>query len=394
MKKIRKTFSRLKERVVPFVIRRRHRKMTLEGMMFVLLTVIIGLAALNTGANLMYLVLSMMLCLLILSGVISSLTLTGIKVKRIAPQITVAGEAQLARLEIRNSKPIFGSYSLRFMDIDRDTRSYGSGYIFHIPRRKNRSVSYYLLFPRRGLYTLEHIRVGSRFPFGFFERAIDFKLPHQVLVYPRLVDVASMVQGRSIEGGELESTRKGVGTSLYGIREYTPQDSARWIHWKVSARARKIMIREFEKEEKKRVTIILDNSVSQETLADREVVDAFERGVTLAASFAKFFLNQDYNVQILTASGRIPFGTGTSHLHRVLRALALLNLTTEPSRFSGMIGRPEAESAMLYVHYGGKPIPQLGDEQIEIADATKYEIPSLTETERVEEKEKNTSAVK
>ena len=75
--------------------------------MFVVLTLIIGLAALNTGANLLYLVLSVMLCLLILSGIESTLTLAGISLKRTAPQQTIAGEVRLAHLEIKNKKPIF-----------------------------------------------------------------------------------------------------------------------------------------------------------------------------------------------------------------------------------------------------------------------------------------------
>ncbi|MCX7766841.1 MAG: hypothetical protein N2246_09090, partial [Candidatus Sumerlaeia bacterium] len=63
------------ERIIPAFLRRRHRRITIEGLMFIVLTMVIGLAALNTGANLLYLILSMMLCLLLLSGIISTLTL-------------------------------------------------------------------------------------------------------------------------------------------------------------------------------------------------------------------------------------------------------------------------------------------------------------------------------
>ena len=81
MRRILRSITARLQKTLPFVFTRRHRRMTLEGVMFVALTLIIGLAALNTGANLMYLVLSVMLCLLFLSGIISSLTLAGLKVK-------------------------------------------------------------------------------------------------------------------------------------------------------------------------------------------------------------------------------------------------------------------------------------------------------------------------
>lgn len=230
------------EEIIPLALRRRHRRITFEGVMFVILTVLIGIAALNTGTNLLYLILSMMLCLLLLSGVVSSLTLSGLNVQRIAPRQAVANEPLLVHLDIKNKKPIFSSYSLQFTDLGKENEKYGAGYVFHISPRRTQRISYYLLFPRRGLYELERIRISSRFPFGLFERSIDIVLPHQVIVYPQIVDVRSLVKGHSIEIGEIESPRKGMGTSLYGLREYTLEDSARLIHWKVSARASEIMV--------------------------------------------------------------------------------------------------------------------------------------------------------
>ena len=346
--------------------------------MFVVLTLIIGLAALNTGANLLYLILSMMLCLLLLSGFVSSLTLMGIRIKRVAPKQAIANQAFQARMEIINKKRLFSSYSLTFSDISTDQKIYGSGYAFHIPRRKTQSVMYKMLFPVRGLYQLERIRIGSRFPFGFFERALDFQEPHHIIVYPEMVDVHSLVRDRSIESGDVESARKGIGTSLYGLREYTPEDSARWIHWKVSARARKIMVREFEKEEKKRVTIILNNYVAdRDTYADY-LSNNFEKSIILTASFARYLLVRDYNVQILTASGKIPFGNSVTHLHRILRALALLQLTGEQPRIPLTITQGEADSAILYMHFTNDSLPTAMYHNAEIIDARSIDLKNLT----------------
>lgn len=372
-----KQLKKFLERIVPAFLRRRHRRITLEGLMFIVLTMVIGLAALNTGANLLYLILSMMLCLLLLSGVISTLTLVGLRVKRTAPHHAIAGLPRLAELEITNLKPLLSSYSLRCVDCNSNDEEVGAGYIFRLPPGKTQAVAYQLVFPRRGLQQLEYIRISSRFPFGFFERSVDFKLPHQLLVYPQILDVRTLVHGHSIESGETESGRKGLGTSLYGIREYTPQDSARLIHWKVSARARKLMMREFTKEEKKRITIILNNYVGEQSSAEQKLSDDFERAVIIAASFARFLLEQDYMVQLLTASGKVPFGIGQSHLHRLLRALAVIELTTTPPMTTLVLTRPEAETAVIYLNYRNGTIPAFYGAQLQVIDVRKGEIQEL-----------------
>lgn len=365
------------EEIIPLALRRRHRRITFEGVMFVILTVLIGIAALNTGTNLLYLILSMMLCLLLLSGVVSSLTLSRLNVQRIAPRQAVANEPLLVHLDIKNKKPIFSSYSLQFTDLGKENEKYGAGYVFHISPRRTQRISYYLLFPRRGLYELERIRISSRFPFGLFERSIDIVLPHQVIVYPQIVDVRSLVKGHSIEIGEIESPRKGMGTSLYGLREYTLEDSARLIHWKVSARASEIMVREFEKEEKKRVSIIINNHISDIRSVDQQLREYFERAIIIGASIAKLLLDNGYNVQVITASGKIPFGMGTSHIHRIMRALALLELTEEPPKVSLTITHPEAESAIIYLQFGNHSTPPLKRENIEIIDVRQVDVSKL-----------------
>ncbi len=364
-------------RFLPGFMRRRHRQITFEGVLFVILTIIIGLAALNTGANLLYMILSVMLCLLIVSGFESTLTLTGLNLKRTAPEQAIAGESHLAHIEIKNRKPLFASYSLQFSDFDSQNERHGSGYIFHIGARKSVRASYYLTFPRRGLYALDHLRVISRFPFGFFQRALDFYIQHQVIVYPRVIDIRAFFDTASLESGEIEGGRKGIGTNLYGLREYTLQDSARWIHWKVTARARKLMVREFEKEEKKRVTLILNNHIESDRAEDSIVAEAFEQAIIIAASFAKFLMENEYNVQLVTASGKVPFSSGQNHLHRIMRALALLELTDEAPRISMNVPRPEADSSVLFLKYHNYPSGRPQNEHLTVINVMDQRVSTM-----------------
>jgi len=306
-----------------FAIRREHR-ITLEGILFVVITFFIGFAAINTSTNLLYLIMSMMLALFILSGILSTNTLRKIELRRLVARHISALENANVQIEIKNGKKRLSSYSLRIMDYLESGDLVGVSYLFHIGPRSHKNISYTVRFPKRGLYRLSRLKIVTRFPFGFFERAFILRQPQEILVYPRIIDVRPVLEGANVDLGEYETGRKGHGHSLYGLREYVPRDSARFIHWKVSARTSKLMVREFEKEEKKKVTLYINNSIRG--AAGPSLSDMFEKAVIYTASTAKYLIDREFQVQLATGDGKVPFGTGIAHLYRILRALAVIQL--------------------------------------------------------------------
>jgi hypothetical protein len=60
----------------------RRLKLTREGKYFIFITFGVGVAAINTGNNLLYLLLGMLLSLIIVSGVLSELSLRHLTVAR------------------------------------------------------------------------------------------------------------------------------------------------------------------------------------------------------------------------------------------------------------------------------------------------------------------------
>jgi len=65
--------------------------LTLEGTIFIVLAFLIGLAAMNTGTNLLYLIFSLMMAFILVSGLLSSRTLKKLSVQRSLPKHIVAG---------------------------------------------------------------------------------------------------------------------------------------------------------------------------------------------------------------------------------------------------------------------------------------------------------------
>ena len=81
--------------------------------------------------------------------------------------------------------------------------------------------------------------------------------------------------------GEFETFARGRGDDLYRIREYMPEDSARHVDWKATAKSGSLKVREFSREDERKVRLVFDNP-SPGTVSEQ----AYENAVTLAASLA------------------------------------------------------------------------------------------------------------
>jgi uncharacterized protein (DUF58 family) len=137
-------------------------------------------------------------------------------------------------------------------------------------------------------------------------------------VYPKPEVISDKLHLLPMYAGRIPSLRRGAGHDLFSMRDYQPQDDLRHIDWKATARSRRLTVREFTSEDERRITIVLDTRLPVE-LADR-----FERGVVQAASLIKHFIDERAEVRLVLGSDVGPFGSGTEHLYRCLRRLALV----------------------------------------------------------------------
>ena len=145
-------------------------QLTTEGTRFLLLTLAVGVAAVNTGNNLFYLLLAMMLSLIVLSGLLSEQCVRRLEFHRHLPEYLFANEPATVSLWIANRKSRIPSVSLRLFDvvdgqdIDRKVR------LSHLAPHSSTLISYPLLVRRRGPYRFDGVRVVTPFPFGLFHK--------------------------------------------------------------------------------------------------------------------------------------------------------------------------------------------------------------------------------
>lgn len=288
-------------------------KLTREGKKFFIATVLIAIAALNTGNNLTYLVLSMMLSLLLLSVLILRVNVKGLVLGVSQCEPVFAGRPASIEVTLSNKNRI-PSYSIKVM---MSGRVKGEVYFPKISGSSDISKAVSLLYEKRGIYSYGDFFILSGFPFIFFSHRHTFRVEGEVIVYPEIKEIGEIAYEITGEVYESSLLRAGKGDEFAMIREFSYGDDWRRIHWKASARTSKFMVKEYATQEPRRLTIILDNLMPHDT-------ESFEKAVSLTASISDRFLNDDFFVRLLTSRKVIPFGRGREHLFKILNLLAII----------------------------------------------------------------------
>lgn len=336
---------------MPVVMRRSFRyrstRVTSEGLQFLVFTLAIGIAAINTGNNLFYLPLAMMLSLILISGIVAEYCLRRLEFHRHLPDLIVVNQPATATLVVKNRKSSLPSFSLAIFDVS-DGRDLDRGITVHqLPSGANRLVSYPFCARQRGRLHFEGVRVATEFPFGLFMKKAFYQVEGTVLVCPEITPLSeNLIRGLMSAGQEQSLHRRGHGNDLYNLRLYHAGDDSRSIHWPTTARTSQLTVRETEAEEQRRVTICLS------TVAPASHDALFEQAVSLAASLVQHVADEGYLVRLIVGSTCSSFGQGDAHLYDILRLLALC----ERSAPIGTGGASENLDADCFEAEGGTEI--------------------------------------
>jgi uncharacterized protein (DUF58 family) len=328
----RSAFSEVSGRGFPIEV-------TTGGVVFVIILVIVAFAAWNTGNNLLFMVFSIMLSTVFVSWAAARASLRDLTVSARFPDHIFAGEPAEVLLTVRNAKRLLPSFSILVEmrgSFDRPgvppprkrkrlrSRKSTLGYFVYIPHRAAAEQSVDQLFPKRGHVLVKGFELSTRFPFGFFRhrrrlgaRDVD------IVVYPKPESIADDLHLLPLNTGQTPSFRRGAGHDLLLLRDYQSRDDLRHIDWKATARARRLTVREFAAEDERRITIVLDTTLTED-IDEENFRIRFDNGVTQSASLVKHFVDERAEVCLVLGMERGRFGAGQEHLYSCLRRLALV----------------------------------------------------------------------
>jgi uncharacterized protein (DUF58 family) len=306
---------------------------TREGLVYLALTLLIGVAALNTGNNLLFIVVAAMLGAVLVSGIVSAVMISGLEIGFHLPHHVFAGQSYAGAVLLHNRRllPAFSiSVVPPLLKADRPVWRWRRAEFIYPPLRTGRkpiirwpdfayakvtppprlppifeqsvyfpflpghhrqSAELNLRFPKRGLYAQRGIGISTRFPFSFLTKTRVIALDQEVLVFPSVEPTDEMFEVLPMITGELETNQRGRGSDLYRIRDYEPEDSARHVDWKATAKSGGLKVREYTREDERRVCVIFDNP-------SPGVIDSahYERAINLAASIAWHFFQENTEI--------------------------------------------------------------------------------------------------
>lgn len=338
-------------------------KTTREGRRFVLLALLIAIAAVNTGNNLIYLILALMVSLAVLAVVLLKANLSGLTMEVSLDGPVFAGEPAYAAVLIRNNKRFIPSYSLRVTC----EGAVSPVYCAMIPPKGTLERVVRVRFKTRGMHGSRDFFVESGFPFILLSDRRTAGGPGETLVYPALAETRGMMAGASGSSGAEALVRGAAGDEIYSIREYRHGDDRRRIHWKATAKTGGLMVKEYAAGESTKATIVIDNLAgvagAEEKIPSTEV---FEKVVSIAGSLARDLIEWGYPVRVITCRKVVPFGAGRDHLFRILDVLALL--AEEPSWDSPLPGGEDLLVFVLKSRKNSSNLPLVPSETVIYAD--------------------------
>ena len=336
------------------------------GVVYVLVTIVIGIAALNTGNNLLYIIVAAMLAAMLISGIASAFVLSELELDVRLPEHVFARRQVSGRVMLRNSRrwlPVFSisvvppkqrklekkwqweqatftfppgrapdhqwirlpDRSLRRVEQSPPAAGIFQGSIFfpYVPARAELSADLALHFDCRGRYQQDSFGLSTRFPFSFLTKTRRLPIAREITVYPPVEPTDEFFQVLPLITGEFETFVRGRGYDLYRIREYMPEDSARHVDWKATAKSGSPKVREFTREDERKLRIVFDNPVPG---AVREPV--YENALALAASLAWYFTAEDADTSFVTQ------GYQGADLYEFLERLAVI----QPEEGGSLIG--------------------------------------------------------
>ena len=286
-------------------------KGTSFGFGFILVTLVVAVGATNTGNNGLYVLLSLLLAVLVVSGISSKRNVAGLAVTLEGPEELFALEPARFALTLRNDAPRERTAILVRRGVE------GGPWLFPTLAPGGRAVRQVdLVFPRRGLQTPGPLLVYSGYPIGLFRKGWRHAAGEARLVFPRPLFLPLPEPGSSRRDDDgNRADRRGRGAGIRNLREGLPGDDPRDVHWPQTARQGIPIVKERDAEESRVAVVVVDGAVE------------FERGVAEAAGAVLTLLDRGDRVGLLAGRLFVPPGSGAAQRRTLLGALA----AAEPS---------------------------------------------------------------
>ena len=294
-------------------------RVTNFGLGYILMCLIVAIAATNTGNNGLYLVLAGMLAAMVVSGVLSRRNVRGVRCEIEPVGEVVATRPALLRVRLENRLRAGTVQALFFLHEGLP----GPLWVEPLGPGERREILIEAAFPRRGVIRDPDAGILSRFPMGLFRKYSRAGLASEIVVFPA-PESTPVPESEPLEsrGSRPHSSRRGTGFDLRMLRDFSPGDDPRDMHWKQSAKMHRWIVREREAERDRAVVLSVENALPDP--ADPEALDQLEGRISRCAGQALEMLSRGGEVGLHARGIRVAAQAGKLQRARLLEALARL----------------------------------------------------------------------
>ncbi len=282
-------------------------KINKAGSVFISITILLGVSAINTGNNLLYLIVSALLSFMLLSGIAALYNLRGLELKLIPPKEVFAQKRENFRVLLTNWHK-FPKFLLTL-------ESMGGQVTVPVLLRTN-EVHLPMIFNERGPINKVSITVKTDFPVGLFTRYYQQEVETDFVVFPKPIpwDIKLFLnQGKEKQEHTETITNLRGYDEILGIKEYS-SEPMKLISWKATAKTGRLMAKEVYASAQSPIILRLD-----------ELDGDLESRISKAAYAAIKLLESNYPVGLKLDDEYIVPATGEIQKNKILKALALFH---------------------------------------------------------------------
>jgi len=303
------------------LIPRWHLRITNFGLGYILMTLLVAIAATNTANNGLYTVLAGLLAGMIVSGVVSRRNLRIVSCRVEQSGEIFAGRPAWIGITVENRSKRMHAQGLWFLH-EALARPL---YVAPLRPREERRYTLEAVFLKRGVFATGDAGLMSRFPLGLFRKYRCASWREPVIVYPNPERAPRRDDpGDASSGTTAYSTRRGFGADLRTLRDFVSGDDVRDLHWKQSARLQKWIVRERQDERSRRVIFCVDNAVSDPL--DPVALARLEKVIATTAGEALALLESGGEAGLVARGISVAPGGGAGQRRRVLEGLARIEI--------------------------------------------------------------------
>jgi uncharacterized protein (DUF58 family) len=292
-------------------------RLTRWGIAYLVASIVLGLAAVNTGNNALMALLGLALGSYVVSGAWSRQVLAAIEATVDLPSEIYAGRPAVVDVELANTSSVVPAYGL----VIRDDTGRCVFREFFLEARQRRRHSVEVVFPNRGWQELGPWRLEVLLPLGFFLKSKTLVASRQVLAYPRILpfSVVSLRRGGGRRSPDALESRGREG-DVTQLRDFQEGDELRAIHWKQTARQQHLVVVERQRTTEKPVFYVVDPRLENPT--DPRQLERFERLVSEVATGILQRLREGIRVGLVVGSVVVPPVRSVRRAPMLLRPLA------------------------------------------------------------------------